>query len=171
MCGALSVCSESSCSPSSRETLCPTFCLHKHCTLVHSSIRDWLLKTHNFLPSTMSHSLSGFVFSLSLWLDDGRLATWTTKQQTALLSIQEWFDPRDFRQDACQRVCVYVCAFDCVEVFYEQPPTALVIWDVLLQGSCSFVGHILCNIKSPKWNIMLKMEPNRYFEVKTCKKM
>lgn len=118
MCGALSVCSESSCSPSSRETLCPTFCLHKHCTLVHSSIRDWLLKTHNFLPSTMSHSLSGFVFSLSLWLDDGRLATWTTKQQTALLSIQEWFDPRDFRQDACQRVCVCVCVWLCGSVLW-----------------------------------------------------
>lgn len=75
----------------------------------HRSTRDWLLKTRNFLPSTTSRSLSGFVFSFSLWLADGRLATWTTKQQTVLLSIQEWFDPRDLRQDACQHVCVCVC--------------------------------------------------------------
>lgn len=138
---------------------------------LHRSTRDWLLKTCNFLPSTTSRFLLGFVFSLSLWLADGRLATWTTKQQTVLLSIQEWFDPRSRFETRCLPACVCVCVFDCVEVFYEQPPTAPVIWDVLLQGSCSFVGHILCNLKSPKWNIMPKMEAHRYFKAKTYEKM
>jgi len=116
---------------------------------------------------SFSFGICLFSQPLTCWWSLSNMDNKTT--DCALLSIQEWFDPRDFRQDACQRVCVCVCvcAFYCVEVFYEQPPTALVIWDVLLQGSCSFVGHSLCNTKSLKWNIMLKMEPHRYLETKT----
>lgn len=87
------------------------------------------LKTSQFPPVHHVSFSSGICV---FWLADGRLATWTTKQQTVLLSIQGWFDPRDLRQDACQRVCV--------EVFYEQPPTALVIWDVFALGFMLICG-------------------------------